>query len=145
MKTGPPEWAGAPDDAKRRLPVATVKGGTASEEDGRAEGHGASREESLAATDFRDLERAGQVRDIEALMRRFARRLKRLQLRDGRCVVAAVNGGAYALVPLARRLCVGGIKREKQKESGRDEAATLVLFRDRRNYRSGRFENSSED
>jgi uncharacterized protein with von Willebrand factor type A (vWA) domain len=47
----------------------------------RAERHGASREESLASTDFRDLDRADQVRDIEALMRRFARRLKHLQLR----------------------------------------------------------------
>jgi hypothetical protein len=29
-------------------------------------------EESLASTDFRDLDQADQVRDIEALMRRFA-------------------------------------------------------------------------
>jgi len=43
--------------------------------------HGASREESLASTDFRELHRKDDVRDIEALMRRFARRLKRLQLR----------------------------------------------------------------
>jgi uncharacterized protein with von Willebrand factor type A (vWA) domain len=43
--------------------------------------HGASREETLAATDFRDLNRAEDARAIEALMRRFARRLKHLQLR----------------------------------------------------------------
>ncbi len=43
--------------------------------------HGASREESLASTDFRDLNRADDARAIEALMRRFARRLKHLQLR----------------------------------------------------------------
>jgi uncharacterized protein with von Willebrand factor type A (vWA) domain len=43
--------------------------------------HGASREESLATTDFRDLNKAEDARDIEALMRRFARRLKHLRLR----------------------------------------------------------------
>jgi uncharacterized protein with von Willebrand factor type A (vWA) domain len=43
--------------------------------------YSASREESLAAMDFRDLARADEVRDIEALMRRFARRLRHLQLR----------------------------------------------------------------
>jgi len=43
--------------------------------------HGASREESLASTDFRELNQAEHARDIEALMRRFARRLKHLHLR----------------------------------------------------------------
>jgi uncharacterized protein len=43
--------------------------------------HGASREESLTSTDFRDLNQAEQARAIEALMRRFARRMKRLLLR----------------------------------------------------------------
>lgn len=43
--------------------------------------YSASREEALATTDFRELGRADHVRDIEVLMRRFARRLKRLQLR----------------------------------------------------------------
>jgi uncharacterized protein len=43
--------------------------------------YSASREESLATTDFRELANAEHVRDIEALMRRFARRLKHLQLR----------------------------------------------------------------
>ena len=81
VKTGPPAGAAAPGDASLQLPIATAGQGTAGEDDGRAERHDASREESLAATDFRDLERADQVRDIEALMRRFARRLKHLQLR----------------------------------------------------------------
>jgi uncharacterized protein with von Willebrand factor type A (vWA) domain len=53
----------------------------ASDTGDQGEGHGASREESLAATDFRDLNRADEARAIEALMRRFARRLRRLQLR----------------------------------------------------------------
>jgi uncharacterized protein with von Willebrand factor type A (vWA) domain len=43
--------------------------------------HGASREESLASMDFRDLNQAEHAREIEALMRRFARRLKHLYLR----------------------------------------------------------------
>jgi uncharacterized protein with von Willebrand factor type A (vWA) domain len=43
--------------------------------------HGASGEESLATTDFRDLNKAEDARDVEALMRRFARRLKHLRLR----------------------------------------------------------------
>ena len=43
--------------------------------------HGASYEESLLSTDFRDLNRCDDARGIEALMRRFAQRLRHLQLR----------------------------------------------------------------
>ncbi len=43
--------------------------------------HGASREESLAATDFRELNQAEQAYEIEALMRRFAKRMRPLLLR----------------------------------------------------------------
>jgi uncharacterized protein with von Willebrand factor type A (vWA) domain len=43
--------------------------------------HGASREESLASTDFRELNQAEHAYDIEMLMRRFARRLRRIRLR----------------------------------------------------------------
>ncbi len=43
--------------------------------------HGASREESLATTDFRELNRAEHTYDIEELMRRFAKRLRPLLLR----------------------------------------------------------------
>jgi len=81
VTTGPPEVAGASGDANQQLPIATAGQGAASEDEGSADRHGASREESLASADFRDLDRADQVRDIEALMRRFARRLKHLQLR----------------------------------------------------------------
>jgi uncharacterized protein with von Willebrand factor type A (vWA) domain len=41
----------------------------------------ASRVEALGSTDFRELARSDGVRDVEALMRRFARRLKRIRLR----------------------------------------------------------------
>jgi uncharacterized protein len=80
-KTGPPERAGALGDADLRLPAADAGEKNAGEDAASGERHSASREESLASTDFRDLDRADQVRDIEALMRRFARRLKHLQLR----------------------------------------------------------------
>ena len=43
--------------------------------------HGASREESLTSTDFGELNRGDDIRDIEAVMRRFARRMKHLRLR----------------------------------------------------------------
>jgi uncharacterized protein with von Willebrand factor type A (vWA) domain len=43
--------------------------------------HGASRDAALAARDFRDLDRAEEMRAIEALMRRLARRMKRLRTR----------------------------------------------------------------
>jgi len=43
--------------------------------------HGASREEILKSTDFGALNRPDEAREIELLMRRFARRLKQLQLR----------------------------------------------------------------
>ena len=43
--------------------------------------YSASRDESLATTDFDALTRADDVRDIETLMRRFARRLRLLRLR----------------------------------------------------------------
>ena len=55
--------------------------GVADDADSAASRHGASREELLATTDFRDLNKAEDARDIEALMRRFARRLRHLQLR----------------------------------------------------------------
>jgi uncharacterized protein with von Willebrand factor type A (vWA) domain len=51
------------------------------EDDRRAARYTASRECGLAATDFRELTHADDVRDVEALMRRFARRLRRLRLR----------------------------------------------------------------
>jgi uncharacterized protein with von Willebrand factor type A (vWA) domain len=79
-RTGQSEAGGAVGDANLRLPIADAGKGAASDDD-HAQRHGASREESLAFTDFRDLYRADQVRDIESLMRLFARRLKRLQLR----------------------------------------------------------------
>jgi uncharacterized protein len=43
--------------------------------------YAASRAEALGPTDFRELARSDHVRDVEVLMRRFARRLKHVRLR----------------------------------------------------------------
>jgi uncharacterized protein with von Willebrand factor type A (vWA) domain len=80
-KTRPPVGGREAPNASLELPVAAPDTGSAANADGRAERYGASRKESLASADFRDLDRADQIRDIEALMRRFARRLRRLQTR----------------------------------------------------------------
>jgi uncharacterized protein with von Willebrand factor type A (vWA) domain len=91
----PPNKKAFGDDAAAGPASQGAHGGTAAgdEREGAAGGggdgsdasssarHGASREETLAATDFRDLNRAEDARAVEALMRRFARRLKHLQLR----------------------------------------------------------------
>jgi uncharacterized protein len=76
---GPRDSAGALGDGTGREPAAgTGHGGDADTGSAR---HGASRAELLASTDFRDLNSAEHARDVEALMRRFARRLKHLRLR----------------------------------------------------------------
>ena len=78
---GPPDPVGAAGDASQSVPVAAAGKDVPGENDRNAQRHGASREESLASTDFRDLNAAEHARAVEALMRRFARRLKHLQLR----------------------------------------------------------------
>ena len=72
--------AGAGDNGETE-PAAGAGHGVVGDTDSGTARHGASREESLASTDFRDLNKAEHARDIEALMRRFARRLKHLYLR----------------------------------------------------------------
>jgi uncharacterized protein with von Willebrand factor type A (vWA) domain len=71
---------GAEDDSEIVPTVKADHGAGEDVEDGSAR-HGASREEALTSMDFRDLNKAEQMRDIEALMRRFARRMKHLYLR----------------------------------------------------------------
>ena len=81
--------------AEGQRPIATHDGDAASntesrdarrsrdaDRDARAEARfAASREESLEGTDFEALRDADDIRDLEALMRRFARRLRQLELR----------------------------------------------------------------
>jgi uncharacterized protein len=75
-----PPGAGA-HTGEDAAPAAGAGHGVAGEDDSGSARHGASREESLASMDFRDLDKAEDARTIDALMRRFARRLKHLQLR----------------------------------------------------------------
>jgi uncharacterized protein len=84
-RSGPSEWAGAASDGNELLPIAAEGPKTGIDDDDRRDRHGASHLESLASTDFRDLDRADQIRDIEALMRQFARRLRHWQLRREAC------------------------------------------------------------
>lgn len=72
--------AGMRDDGDSQ-PAAGADQGIAGDADTGTARHGASHEESLASTDFRELNQAENARDIELLMRRFARRLKHLHLR----------------------------------------------------------------
>jgi len=75
VSAGAGESAGGARDGSESAPAA------GEDADSGAARHGASREESLTATDFRALNQAEHAREIEALMRRFARRLKHLYLR----------------------------------------------------------------
>ena len=78
---GAREPAGGVRDGSESEPAAGAGFGVAGDTDVGAARHGASREESLASTDFRELNQAEHAREVEALMRRFARRLKHLHLR----------------------------------------------------------------
>lgn len=75
------ESAGALSNGNEDEAAAGGRHAVAGEDDSGAARHGASREESLASTDFSKLNQAEHARQVEALMRRFARRLKHLQLR----------------------------------------------------------------
>ena len=68
------------DDSDATLPIAEREAGEDGDDTHEVR-HGASREDTLKSTDFGDLDRADQAREIELLMRRFARRMKRLQIR----------------------------------------------------------------
>jgi uncharacterized protein with von Willebrand factor type A (vWA) domain len=56
-------------------------GGAGDDDEAASAHYAASRAEALSSTDFRELARSAHVRDVEALMRRFARRLKHVRLR----------------------------------------------------------------
>jgi uncharacterized protein len=72
----PPQGAAADDEAPSQR-----KGSSPPAHESHAARYGASPEATLASTDFRELASADDVRDIEVLMRRFARRLKHVQIR----------------------------------------------------------------
>ncbi|HEX7889215.1 MAG TPA: VWA domain-containing protein [Ramlibacter sp.] len=101
-------WA-APE--QRRVEHETTAAMAAGIGDAAGEGEGlrprdaASRDASLASTDFRELDEGEQVLEIEALMRRFARRLKHLRLRRE---ARARLGRRLALPPTIRRSIASG-------------------------------------
>jgi uncharacterized protein with von Willebrand factor type A (vWA) domain len=78
---GAHESAGALNEGSEEEAAAGGRHALAGEDDSGATRHGASHEESLASTDFSKLNQAEHAREVEAMMRRFARRLKYLQLR----------------------------------------------------------------
>jgi uncharacterized protein len=75
----------------RQAPLGAVAGGSAQVQGGERQApdeadplrtrHVASRQELLARTDFRELTEREHALDVEALMRRFARQLRHIQLR----------------------------------------------------------------
>lgn len=86
VTAAPRETAGGPAGPGGDDPRAAASEQSGPHADEHSAHHAASRAESLASVDFRELNQAEQTRDIEALMRRFARRLKHLQLRrEARC------------------------------------------------------------
>jgi uncharacterized protein len=81
VTAGAREKGAGAGDGDENEPGAGAGHGVVGDTDAGTARHGASREESLASMDFRDLNKSEHARDIEALMRRFARRLKHMQLR----------------------------------------------------------------
>lgn len=73
--------AGARHDNGEPEPAISTGLGVAGDVDAGSARHGASREESLASADFRELNQSAHAYEIEALMRRFAKRLKHVRLR----------------------------------------------------------------
>jgi uncharacterized protein with von Willebrand factor type A (vWA) domain len=73
--------AGGPLESGADAPTMRSAGRGIEGEDGQTERHGASREESLSTADFRTLDQRDDLIEVAALMRRFARRLKRIALR----------------------------------------------------------------
>jgi len=77
--SAPGSARGAAEGEQETVPGHANADGGADEGEGAR--HGASREESLTSTDFSELNRGDHIRDVEASMRRFARRVKHLRLR----------------------------------------------------------------
>jgi uncharacterized protein with von Willebrand factor type A (vWA) domain len=122
--------AGALDDARERARAKGYRGTEAEFSNIRsaqenaptplAARYAASREELLHATDFSELGSADDVREIEVLMRSFARRLRRLQLRR------------EARSPRGRRLDLPGTIRRSVERGG---TPLSLAWKDRRRIR----------
>ena len=110
------------------VPSAGVGGAGDDEDAGTASRPRASREERLGSTDFRDLVEREHAIEIEALMRRFARRLKRLRLRRQ---VRARHGRRLDLPTTIRRsVSSGGVPLRLAWQDRRRVRPRLVLLID---------------
>ncbi len=102
-------------------------GGSGDVDTGAARG-GASHAESLSSTNFRDLNRAEHSYAIEKLMRRFAKRLKQLQLRRHK---ASDHGGRLDLQATIRRsVSFGGTPLQLAWRQRRRVRPRLILLVD---------------
>ena len=98
------------------------------EEDNLQTRHAASRQEQLARTDFRELTGREHTLEIEALMRRFARRLRHLQLRRE---ARAAHGRRVDLQSTIRRsVATGGTPFHLCRRDKRRVRPRLVLLLD---------------
>jgi uncharacterized protein with von Willebrand factor type A (vWA) domain len=98
------------------------------EDEGGAQGERASREAALASADFASLDDAGERVEIEALMRRFARRLKLLRLRRE---ARARRGRRLDLAATIRRsVATGGMPLDLAWREPRRVRPRLVLLVD---------------
>jgi len=116
-------------EAPGQLAVAAGSGHAgAQERDALKPRDAASRAESLASADFRALDAREHVLDIEALMRRFARRLRPLRLRR---LQAARRGRRLALQATIRRsVATGGVPLRLCWRQPRRVRPRLVLLLD---------------
>ena len=116
------------EDGSEGMPVAANDEAAADDEPaGGAAKHGASAGESLARMDFRHLHRPDDMRALDALMRGFARELRRLALRRERI------GGARRLDlrrTARRSVAHGGEPFELAFRERRRERPRLVLLLD---------------
>ena len=100
----------------------------AGDDDAGSARHGASREESLASTDFRELNQGEHAYDIEKLMRRFAKRLRRIHLRRE---AASHHGRRLDLQTTIRRsVSCGGTPIRLARKEHRRVRPRLVLLLD---------------
>jgi len=128
VAAGARESAGRARDDGDSEPAAGAGHGVVGDADAGQARHGASRDEALASTDFRDLNQAEHAREIEVLMRRFARRLKHLQLRRE---VRAHNGRRIDLQGTLRRsVACGGTPLHLAWKARRRVRPRLVLLLD---------------
>jgi uncharacterized protein with von Willebrand factor type A (vWA) domain len=119
--------AGGNDDSEG-MPTSTAgQSGTTASERGGATQRGASEAETLAQADFRHLHQPHEMRALEALMRGFAFRLRKLTLRR------ETSGGALRIdIPGTARLSVshGGEPIELAFRQRRQTPPRLVLLLD---------------